>query len=74
MHRRAKWAAKPGAAFVPNAVRRFCSSLQQHIIAIRTMSLDDPSWFDRQADAWTSDMQPWERLEGSVAAFEKYPQ
>jgi hypothetical protein len=45
-----------------------------HIIAIRTMSLDDPSWFDRQADAWTSDMQPWERLEGSVAAFEKYPQ
>jgi hypothetical protein len=36
--------------------------------------LDDPSWFDRQADAWTSDMQPWERLEGSVAAFEKYPQ
>jgi hypothetical protein len=38
------------------------------------MSLDDPSWFDRQADAWTSDMQPWERLEGSVAAFEKYPQ
>src|SRR5438093_4866258 len=26
-----------------------------HIVAIRTASLDDPSWFNPQVDVWTSD-------------------
>jgi len=44
-----------------------------HIVAIRTASLDDPSWFSSQADVWTSDAHPWDEMNPAVAKFEKYP-
>jgi hypothetical protein len=44
-----------------------------HIVAIRSASLDDPSWFDPQVDVWTSDAQPWNQMIPSLAKFEKYP-
>jgi len=34
----------------PDAVPQF--------VAIRTASLDDPSWFKPQADVWTADAHP----------------
>ena len=44
-----------------------------HIVAIRTASLDDPSWFKPQVDVWTSDAHPWDQMNPALAKFEKYP-
>jgi hypothetical protein len=44
------------------------------IVAIRTASLDDPSWFKQQLDTWTSDAHPWDQMNPALPKFEKYPQ
>ena len=44
-----------------------------HIVAVRTASLDDPSWFSLQAEVWTCDAQPWDEMDPAVTKFEKYP-
>ncbi len=44
-----------------------------HIVAIRTASLDDPSWFNPQVDVWKSDAQPWDQMNPALPKFEKYP-
>ena len=43
-------------------------------VAIRTASLDDPSWFKLQMDVWTSDAHPWDLMNPALPKFEKYPQ
>lgn len=43
------------------------------IVAIRTASLDDPSWFKQQMDAWTSDAHPWDQMNPALPKFKKYP-
>jgi len=43
------------------------------IVAIRTASLDDPSWFKQQMDVWTSDAHPWDQMDSALPKFEKYP-
>ena len=63
--------------------RGFCASCgspilvrtdsQPQIVAIRTASLDDPSWFNPQMDVWTSDAHPWDHMNSTLAKFEKYP-
>jgi hypothetical protein len=63
--------------------RGFCSDcgspiysqpdLVPHIVAIRTASLDDPSWFSQQMDVWTSDAHPWDQMNATLPKFEKYP-
>ncbi len=47
---------------------------QPHIVAIRTASLDDPSWFNPQVDVWTSDAHPWDQMNPALPKFEKYPE
>jgi len=42
-------------------------------VAIRTASLDDPSWFTQQMDVWTSDAHPWDQMNPALPKFEKYP-
>jgi hypothetical protein len=42
-------------------------------VAIRTASLDDPSWFSPQVDVWTCDAQPWDQMNPALPKFEKYP-
>jgi hypothetical protein len=44
-----------------------------HISAIRTASLDDPSWFKPQMDLWTTDAHPWDVMDPAIPKFEKYP-
>jgi len=44
-----------------------------HIVAIRTASLDDPSWFNPQVDVWTSDAHAWDQMNPALPKFEKYP-
>ena len=46
---------------------------QPDIVAIRTASLDDPSWFSVQMDVWTSDAHPWDLMNSALPKFEKYP-
>jgi hypothetical protein len=46
---------------------------QPNIVAIRTASLDDPSWFNLQMDVWTSDAHPWDAMNPASPKFEKYP-
>ena len=41
--------------------------------AIRTASLDDPSWFNQQMDVWASDAHPWDKMNPALPKFEKYP-
>lgn len=43
-------------------------------IAIRTASLDDPSWFSQQLDVWTSDAYSWDQMDAALPKFEKYPE
>jgi hypothetical protein len=43
------------------------------LVAIRTASLDDPSWFNPQVDVWTSDAHPWDQMNPALPKFEKYP-
>jgi hypothetical protein len=43
-------------------------------VAIRSASLDDPSWFKPQMDVWTCDAHPWDEMNHALAKFEKYPQ
>jgi hypothetical protein len=43
------------------------------IVAIRTASLDDPSWFNPQVDVWTSDAQPWDQMNPALPKFKEYP-
>jgi hypothetical protein len=44
-----------------------------HLVAIRTASLDDPSWFNPQVDMWTSDAHSWDQMNAALPKFEKYP-
>lgn len=44
-----------------------------HIVALRTASLDDPSWFNQEVDVWTSDAEPWDQMDPALPKFEKYP-
>ena len=44
-----------------------------HIVAIRSASLDDPSWFNPQAEIWTSDAHPWHQMNPASPKFAKYP-
>jgi hypothetical protein len=46
---------------------------QPQIVAIRTASLDDPSWFTLQMDVWTSDAHPWDQMNPDLPKFQKYP-
>ena len=46
---------------------------QPQIAAIRTASLDDPSWFKLQMDVWTCDAHPWDQMNPALPKFEKYP-
>jgi hypothetical protein len=45
-----------------------------NIVAIRTASLDDPTWFKQQLDTWTSDAHEWDQMNPELPKFEKYPQ
>jgi hypothetical protein len=44
------------------------------IVAIRTTSLDNPSWFKPQMDVWTSDAHPWDEMNSALPRHEKYAQ
>ena len=46
---------------------------QPQTVAVRTASLDDPSWFKQEMDVWISDAHPWEQMNSSMVKFEKYP-
>ena len=43
------------------------------LVAIRTASLDNPSWFNQQIDVWTCDAHPWDQMNPALPKFEKYP-
>ena len=42
-------------------------------VGILAGTLDDPSWFRPQMDFFTSDAQPWDQMDPSIAKFEQYP-
>ena len=42
-------------------------------VAIRSGSLDDPSWFNSQMEVWTSDAQPLDHMNPALPNFQKYP-
>ncbi len=48
--------------FASTSARRDC-------IAIRAGSLDDPTWFQPQAEIWVASAQPWDRLDPDVPQF-----
>ena len=43
------------------------------IVALRTASLDDASWFKPQMDVWTCDESGWYQMDPELPKFEKYP-
>jgi hypothetical protein len=65
--------------------RGFCTACGSHvtggekaggaspIVALHPASLDDPAGFSAQMEVWTSDAQPWARLDPSLPQFPYYP-
>jgi hypothetical protein len=47
---------------------------QPQVVAIRTASVDDPTWFNPHMDVWISDAQAWDHMNSALAKFAKYPQ
>jgi hypothetical protein len=45
------------------------SSARSEFIGIRAGSLDDPSWFQPEAEVWTASVQPWDLLTPDVPHF-----
>ncbi|HEX7862666.1 MAG TPA: GFA family protein [Verrucomicrobiae bacterium] len=43
------------------------------LVAIRTGSVDDASWFKPQMDVWTCDAHVWDQMDSAVPRFERYP-
>lgn len=43
------------------------------IVALRTASVDDPSWFQPQMNVWTSDAHTWDAMDPALPKFTKYP-
>jgi len=43
------------------------------LVGIRPASLDDPSWFKPEMNAWTSDAHLWNEMNPALPRFEKYP-
>lgn len=42
------------------------------IVGINVSSLDDPSWFRPQMDIFTSEAQPWDKMDPALPHFEEY--
>lgn len=49
------------------------SSGMPEIMAIRAMSLDDPSWYRPTMDIYTVSAQPWDHMNPELAKFPKLP-
>jgi hypothetical protein len=59
--------------YCPDCGSRLFGGVTDEGHGILASSLDDPSLFKPQMDIWTSDAQPWDRLDSSLPQFEKYP-
>lgn len=61
------------------AKREFCSlcgtplfassSAAEAYIGIRAASLDDPGWFEPEANVWIGSAQPWDYLDPTIPTF-----
>jgi hypothetical protein len=56
------------------AIRYECSSVNADFISLQAGSLDDPSWFQSQADIYVASAQPWDYLNPDSPKFPKLPQ
>jgi hypothetical protein len=45
------------------------TSARSDFVAIRAGSLDDPSWFQPQAEIWTASAQPWDHINAELPHF-----
>lgn len=48
-------------------------STRLDIVGVRVCTLDDPSWFQPEANVFTKSAQPWDWLDPAVPRFETYP-
>ncbi len=63
-----------GRGFCPNCGSRLFSKPPiPEFMGIMAGSLDDPSWFQPQADLYTSSAQPWDYLNPDLPKFAKFP-
>ena len=49
------------------------SDASPEILLINALALDDPGWFQPIADIWTSDAQPWVRMDTHIPKVFKSP-
>jgi hypothetical protein len=61
--------------FCPNCGSRLFGrpATNPDIISIQAGSLDDPSWFQPQADIYVASAQPWDYLNPDLPKFAKLP-
>lgn len=60
--------------FCPNCGSRLFSKPPiPEFMGIMAGSLDDPSWFQPQADLYTASAQPWDYLNPDLPHFAKFP-
>jgi hypothetical protein len=63
-----------GRGFCPNCGSRLFSKPPiPEFMGIMAGSLDDPSWFQPQADFYTASAQPWDYLNPDLPKFAKLP-
>ena len=49
------------------------TSARRDLVGIRAGSLDDPSWFEPQAEVWAASAQPWDLLNPDIPHFPRDP-
>lgn len=63
-----------GRGFCPNCGSRLFSKPPiLEFMGIMAGSLDDPSWFQPEADLYTASAQPWDYLNPDLPKFAKFP-
>jgi hypothetical protein len=64
-----------GRGFCANCGSRlFTAPANADFISLQAGSLDDPSWFQSQADIYVASAQPWDYLNPDSPKFPKLPQ
>ncbi len=43
------------------------------VVGVLAATLDDPSWFRPQMEIFTSEAQPWDRLDPDIPHYSEYP-
>jgi hypothetical protein len=48
-------------------------STRPDVVGLRVGTLDDPGWFQAEADIFVKSAQPWDRMDPAIPKYDTYP-